>query len=79
MLIQWAHVLFHLWSPLEESDKVTEFLKLDVPNRLCEYVGYHVISGTVLKIDMTVGNSLVDKMEVYVNVFCMTMEGSVFG
>ena len=64
---------------LDDPEKIMKFLVLDMTKWLGKDVGDHVIRGTVLHCDVAQGNSLADEMEVNVNVFGASVEGSILG
>jgi len=53
--------------------------ELDVPERLGENVGDHIFGQTVFDRDVTLGNSLTNKVKVNVNVFHSSVELGVLG
>ena len=63
----------------DDSEKSTKFLILDTTEWLGKDVGNHVIRGTVLHRDVAQGNSLADEMEVNIDVFGASVEGSILG
>ena len=59
--------------------KTVELLEFYVSKRFGECVRYHVFSRTVEQGDVTMRNSLTNKMEMDVDVFSATMECGVLG
>ena len=51
-----------------------KLLELDVGEGLGEYVSDHIVDRTILNGDVTLGDSLMDKLKVNVNMFHMGVE-----
>jgi hypothetical protein len=54
---------------LEESEESAELLELDLSKQLGENVANHVVSRTVLEFNVASSNSLVNEMEMNIDMF----------
>ena len=61
----------------KHTKKNMELLKLETSKWLCEDVRYHIVGGAIEEADMALRDSLTDKTEVDIDVFCSTMESGI--
>ncbi|KAG6855246.1 hypothetical protein C0995_006562, partial [Termitomyces sp. Mi166 len=59
---------------LDDTEKFTEFFKLDMGKGLGEDVRDHIESGNVVELDMTRRDSLANEVEMNVDVFGTSVE-----
>ena len=63
----------------EDSEETAELLKLEMGEWLCEYVCDHVVGRAILQRDMTVGDSLSNKMKMNVDMLGAAVECGILG
>ena len=61
----------------EDSEKLAEFLEFETGERLGKGVRNHVVSRAIDERDVTLRDSLTNKMEVDINMFCATVKGGI--